>query len=209
MKILIRDTDPAVIAAIKADLGNEQSDILAMVGSITDVEVSAVVSPANGFGFMDAGVDLAYLHLFGPEVQERLQDRISHRPTGELLVGEALIVETAHLKIPFLIAAPTTRVSRRVDDPVDIMLACRAVILTARKENLASVAFPGMGSGPAQVSPELAARNMLAGMRKGLAGRVPLPPSRQVAAKEEDRLRRCGDDPAAAAKKVVRRPPTL
>ena len=111
MKIQIRDTDPAVIAAVKADLGNEQSEILAMVGSITDVEVSALVSPANGFGFMDDGVDLVYSSVFGPELQERLQDRIFHRPIGELLVGEALIIETAHPKIPFLIAAPTRRVS--------------------------------------------------------------------------------------------------
>jgi O-acetyl-ADP-ribose deacetylase (regulator of RNase III) len=189
MKILIRDTDPAVIAAIKTDLGNEHSDISTMVGSITDVEVSAVVSPANSFGFMDAGVDLVYLHFFGREVQARLQDRISHRPIGELLVGEALVVETAHPKIPFLISAPTTRVSKLVDDPVDIMLACRAAILIACKESLESVAFPGMGAGAAQVPPALAARNMLAGIHKGLAGRGPFPSSRQGVAQEQLELR--------------------
>jgi O-acetyl-ADP-ribose deacetylase (regulator of RNase III) len=189
MKILIRDTEPAVIAAIKADLGNKNSDISAMVGSITDVEVSAVVSPANSFGFMDGGVDLVYSRFFGWEVQARLQDRISHRPIGELLVGEALVVETAHPKIPFLISAPTTRVSKRVDDPVDIMLACRAAILIARKEDLASVAFPGMGTGAAQVPPALAARNMLAGIHKGLAGRPPFPSAWQSIAQEQIQLR--------------------
>jgi O-acetyl-ADP-ribose deacetylase (regulator of RNase III) len=206
MKIQIRDTDPAVIAAVKADLGNEQSEILAMVGSITDVEVSALVSPANGFGFMDDGVDLVYSSVFGPELQERLQDRIFHRPIGELLVGEALIIETAHPKIPFLIAAPTRRVSKRVDDPVDIMLACRAAVLIALKEDLASIAFPGMGGGSAQVPPDLAARNMLAGIRKGLAGRAPLPSSLQAVAREEEQLREHGADPTTA-RKVGRSPP--
>jgi O-acetyl-ADP-ribose deacetylase (regulator of RNase III) len=189
MKILIRDTDPAVIATIKANLGSEHSDISVMVGSIIDVEVSAVVSPANSFGFMDGGVDLVYSHFFGWDVQARLQDRISHRPIGELLVGEALVVETAHPKIPFLICAPTTRVSKRVDDPIDIMLACRAAVLTARKEDLASIAFPGMGTGPAQVPLGLAARNMLAGIQKGLAGRPPFPSTWQAIAQEQIRLR--------------------
>jgi O-acetyl-ADP-ribose deacetylase (regulator of RNase III) len=189
MKILIRDTDPAVIAAINADLGAEHPDISAMVGSITDAEVSAVVSPANSFGFMDGGVDLVYSNFFGWDVQARLQDRIAHRPIGELLVGEALVVETAHPTIPFLISAPTSRVSRRVDDPINIMLACRAAILIALKENLASIAFPGMGTGPAQVPPELAARNMLAGINKGLAGRAPFPSTWQGVAQEQTRLR--------------------
>jgi O-acetyl-ADP-ribose deacetylase (regulator of RNase III) len=201
MKILIRDTDPAVIAAIKADLGNEHSEISAMVGSVIDVEVSAVVSPANSFGFMDAGVDLVYSHFFGWEVQARLQDRISHRPIGELLVGEALVVETAHSTIPFLISAPTTRISKRIDDPVDIMLACRAAILIARKEDLVSVAFPGMGTGPAQVPPVLAARNMLAGIHKGLAGRAPFPSTgRQAVAQEQIRLRGGSVNPALGKK---------
>jgi O-acetyl-ADP-ribose deacetylase (regulator of RNase III) len=207
MKILIRDTDPAVIAALKAGLGNQQSEILAMVGSITDVEVSALVSPANGFGFMDGGIDLVYSSFFGPELQQRLQDRISHRPTCELLVGEAVIVETAHPKIPFLIAAPTRRVSTRVGDPVDIMLACRAAVLVALKENLASLAFPGMGGESAEVPPGLAARNMLAGIRKGLAGRAPLPSSRQAVAREEEQLREGGEDPPTA-NQVLRSPRT-
>jgi O-acetyl-ADP-ribose deacetylase (regulator of RNase III) len=123
MKILIRDTDPMLIAAIKADLGNDHPDISAMAGSIIDVEVSAVVSPANSFGFMDDGINLVYSKFFGPDVQARVQDRISHRPIGELLVGEALMVETAHPKIPYLICAPTMRVSRRLGDPDDIKLA--------------------------------------------------------------------------------------
>jgi len=186
MKILIRDTDPALIAAIKADLDNDRLDISAMVGSIIDAEVSAVDSPANSFGFMDDGINLVFSKFFGPDVQARVQDRISHRPIGELLVGEALMVETAHAKIPYLICAPTMRVSRPVGDPVDIMLACRAAVLVAAKENLASIAFPGMGD---RVPRHLAARSMLAGIRKGIAGRPPLPATWQDIAQEQFQLR--------------------
>jgi hypothetical protein len=34
-------------------------------GSIVDLSVDAVVSPANSFGFMDGGVDLIYGHVLG------------------------------------------------------------------------------------------------------------------------------------------------
>jgi O-acetyl-ADP-ribose deacetylase (regulator of RNase III) len=189
MKIFIRDTDTAAIAAIKAGLGNDTSEISVMVGSIVDIEVSAVVSPGNSFGFLDDGVDLLYSDLFGRDLQARLQDRISHRSIGELLVGEALMVETAHPKIPFLISAPTTRVSNDVNDPVKIMLGCRAAVLMAIKENLASIAFPGIGSGSAAVTPARAARSMLAGIHKGIAGRAPFPLSRQEIAREQVVLR--------------------
>jgi hypothetical protein len=42
-------------------------------GSILDLEVDAVVSPANSFGFMDGGIDGLYSSFFGWHVQDRLQ----------------------------------------------------------------------------------------------------------------------------------------
>ena len=39
-------------------------------GSILDLEVEAVVSPANSFGFMDGGIDALYSSFFGWRVQD-------------------------------------------------------------------------------------------------------------------------------------------
>src|SRR5262245_27454343 len=41
--------------------------------SVVDRSTDAVVSPANSFGFMEGGVDWAYLQFFGMELQRRLQ----------------------------------------------------------------------------------------------------------------------------------------
>jgi hypothetical protein len=46
-----------------------------------------------------------------------------------------------------------------------------------------------MGTGAAQVPPALAARNMLAGIHKGLAGRPPFPSAWQSIAQEQIQLR--------------------
>src|SRR5262245_10518455 len=63
-------------------------------GSILDLNVDAVVSPANSFGFMDGGIDMLYSQHFGWKVQERLQALIKKGHHGELLVGTAEIVDT-------------------------------------------------------------------------------------------------------------------
>ena len=139
---------------------------------ITSLKVGAVVSPANSFGFMDGGVDLAYSHAFGWGVQERLQELIRKRPHGELLVGEALAVETENPDIPWLISAPTMRTPRRIVDIEAVFLAARAAVVEAGKIGVSSLAFPGMGTGAGAVPPEPAARLMISGVREGLAGRA-------------------------------------
>ena len=76
-------------------------------GNILNLDVDAVVSPANSFGFMDGGIDMVYSQHFGWNVQQQLQNQIRHLHHGELLVGMADIVETKASNIPYLIAAPT------------------------------------------------------------------------------------------------------
>lgn len=133
-------------------------------GSIFKVECDAIVSPANSFGFMDGGIDLAISMFFGWTLQDRLQQKIKNSHYGELLVGTAEMVETDHPKIPYLISAPTMRVPMLLNKTVNVYLAVRAVLLllkygkfedkTAISEKVKTVAFPGMGTGVGGLSPE-------------------------------------------------------
>jgi len=70
-------------------------------GSILDIQCDAVVSPANSFGFMDGGIDALYMNFFGSDIQMRVRRQIYDHHDGELLVGEADIVETGSSDIPF------------------------------------------------------------------------------------------------------------
>lgn len=170
MKILIFDRNETVKAAFRS-----APEVSVTDAELSDLEVDAVVSPANSFGFMDGGIDHAYSILFGWGVQERLQGMIKGLSYGELLVGQALAVPTYHVKIPYVISAPTMRVPNRIHDLNDIMLASRAAVGAARREGLKAIAFPGMGTGCGGVNPERAAVAMLCGIRNALA---PLPPPR-------------------------------
>ena len=69
----------------------------------------AVIAPTNSFGYLDGGVDHAFARRFGPRLQRALQSRIAEEHEGELPVGEAAILATGDFLLPFLVAAPATR----------------------------------------------------------------------------------------------------
>ena len=143
-------------------------------GSILDLSIDAIVSPANSLGFMDGGIDLLYSHSFGWQVQEKLQKIIKEKHHGELLVGQAEIVETEISQIPFVIAAPTMRVPMILKDSVNPYLAARAVFLLIKhgkffsgncqgekiSDFVQSVAFPGLATGIGRIGFNTFARQM-------------------------------------------------
>lgn len=167
-------------------------------GSILDLECDAIVSPANSFGFMDGGIDRVYLEHFGHALQDRVQDAIKRDHGGELLVGAATIVETLHTKIPYLIAAPTMRVPMVLSDSPNPYLATRAVFRLIRdgkvpngvaaREVVASVAFPGMGTGVGRVPAVLCAKQVRAAIEDVVLGRGRFPESCAQAVKRHDKL---------------------
>ncbi|XP_013415475.1 probable ADP-ribose 1''-phosphate phosphatase YML087W [Lingula anatina] len=143
----------------------------------------AIVSPANSFGFMDGGIDMVYTRHFGWQMQERLQEVIRKEYNGEVLVGQAAIIETFEggvkegsldwskynggQPIKFLISAPTMRVPLEVADTVNAYLAFRAVILAVKKHNavpanepIRSVLCPGLGTAVGRMPPERCAFQM-------------------------------------------------
>ena len=132
----------------------------AVHGNILDIDCDAVVSPANSFGFMDGGIDAAYTRHFGPHVQQRAQEVIAMMPGGELLVGQATIVDTDNVGIRHVIVAPTMRVPQRIHDPIDVFLATRAAVMLARFIGMEHIAMPGMGTGAGGVPFDIARRAM-------------------------------------------------
>jgi O-acetyl-ADP-ribose deacetylase (regulator of RNase III) len=162
VQILLSAIDGALAAAWHRFCG-ELDFVEIHQGNILDISCDAVVSPANSFGFMDGGIDAAYLRYFGPEIQERVQRAITERHHGELLVGAAELMETGDSRIPYLIVAPTMRVPMVLTDSVNAYLAARAALLLAKaSDKIERVAFPGLGTGVGQMSPNTCARQVRA-----------------------------------------------
>jgi O-acetyl-ADP-ribose deacetylase (regulator of RNase III) len=116
-RISLRALDSEMVKAWRAVFQDApQADI--EVGSMLDFTADALVSPSNSFGYMDGGIDLAYRRFFGPEIEERLRRHLNTHHHGELPVGQAVVLETQHAGIPYLISAPTMRVPSVVRRPL-------------------------------------------------------------------------------------------
>jgi O-acetyl-ADP-ribose deacetylase (regulator of RNase III) len=168
IRISICDLNPLFVAEAHPLLMELPNVMEVAHRSVLDRPVDAVVSPANSFGFMDGGVDWAYLQFFGMELQTRAQMIIRLQQFQELLVGSAVVVPTYNEAIRFLIVAPTMRVPKIITDPADVMLATRAAIRMACNFRFDHIVMPGMGTGCGQVAPDIAVRAMRAGIEAGL-----------------------------------------
>lgn len=141
----------------------EYDNVKVLCGDLTEVACDAIVSPANSFGFMDGGVDLAISHRLGWDLQAKLQQRISELEERELLVGKSLVIETGDELIPYLISSPTMRVPMNfgIAESVNAYLAMKATLIAAKKhEKIKYVAIPGFCTGVGRMAPEIAARQM-------------------------------------------------
>ncbi len=190
MKILLTSRESALTEAWRAFCGD--LDFVEIVqGSILDVTADAVVSPANSYGFMDGGIDALYTQHFGWKVQDRVRRMILERHHGELLVGNADIVETDDVRIPYLIAAPTMRVPMVLGhQTINPYLAARAVFLLINKgqfgidadsapirERIQTIAFPGLGTGVGRVPVAVCARQVRAAIDEFVIGKYSFPQS--------------------------------
>jgi O-acetyl-ADP-ribose deacetylase (regulator of RNase III) len=173
-------------------------------GSILQLSCDAIVSPANSFGFMNGGIDQSYAEFFGWQIQERLQSLIKEAHYGELLVGQADIIQTEHHKIPFLIAAPTMRVPMSIEGTINPYLAARAALLLIKygsfstgplkgvsiSDHIRSVAFPGLGTGVGRVNSDICAFQVKTAIEEVILGSCSFPETSDDAQRKHEQLRK-------------------
>ena len=160
MSIHLVDSDHAVVDALQAAFAS-YPEILVAQGDILALARVCVVSPANSYGFMDGGIDAHYTAFFGLGPQTELQEHISRRPSGEFAVGSSVVVRTGHLRIPYMICAPTMITPGPV--PKQNAFYAMAAVLNAVARNrvsLTDVFCPSLCTGVGAVSPADAAGEM-------------------------------------------------
>lgn len=163
--VFLHAIDPRMAAAWAKSFGADSS-VRIIEGDILAGTSGALVSPANSFGFMDGGIDLAYRNFFGMDIQRRVQTKIQADHFGELPVGQAFVVPTDNVRLPFLVVAPTMRVPDRIADTVNVYLAFRAALLAVVRHNgsaaieIETLHVPALGTGVGAMPIDRAARQM-------------------------------------------------
>ncbi len=127
--------------------------------SLTELDVEAIVNPANSGGRMGGGVAGAIRKQGGASIEK---DAMAQAP---IPVGEAVITSGGKLKAGFVIHAPTMEKPTQKTDRGRVFRATAAALKLADKKGIKTVAFPGMGTGVGKVEPEEAASAMMEAIR--------------------------------------------
>lgn len=159
MRLLLVDRDRALVRAWQAAF-EDRDDVEVHADDYFARPAAAMVSPANSFGIMDGGLDLAIRDALGFEIQRRVQQVIVERHHGELPVGCAEVVATDDTRWPYLVVAPTMRIPEPVAPTLNAYLAFRAALLVARRAGFSSLVCCGLGTGIGAMEPQRAAVQM-------------------------------------------------
>ena len=167
MKIYLRDKNSQMTEAWNHYFADNENFHISCGGifdsgifdSTEHMNCEGIVSPANSFGFMDGGIDYVYSEYFGWEMSEELRRIIHCSHDGELLVGNAAVVEIGN-GFKYLISAPTMRVPMNIANTVNVYLAFRAALTAAEKYKMSSILCPGLGTAIGKVPHMLAAKQM-------------------------------------------------
>lgn len=121
--------------------------------------VQCVVSPANSFGIMDGGYDLAITHWFGEQLPQRVQEHIVEHYYGEQPVGSSFLIEAGY-DGQYLIHTPTMQTPQRIEDPRVIYQCMRSTLIEAKNNDIESILIPMFGGSCGQVEPKIVAYMM-------------------------------------------------
>lgn len=110
-------------------------------------KVECVVSPANSFGLMDGGYDLAITNWFGSQLQKRVQRYIIDNFYGEQPVGSSFIINASNENIngSYLIHTPSMRYPQVIIDNKIVYYCMRSTLIEALNHNIKSIVISAFG----------------------------------------------------------------
>jgi len=170
-KIFLVDRATALVKAWRNAFSGV-TEVEVIEGDYFQKSADAMVSPANSFGIMDGGLDLAIRDQLGHKVEARIQEVIVARHHGELPIGSAEIVATDDSRWRYMISAPTMRVPEPIPMTLNVYMAFRAILVAVEnfnkglgKREIDSIVCCGLGTGIGRVEPKKCANQMRAAYR--------------------------------------------
>ena len=131
-------------------------------GDITECALDAIVNAANNDLVLGAGVAGAIRNKGGPAIQKEC-DLI-----GSIALGEAVVTTGGRLKAKFVIHAASMRLGGTTSED-NMRASTRNSLRRADERNIASIAFPAIGTGIAGFPLNRCAQVMLEEVRDHLA----------------------------------------
>ena len=124
---------------MNAKMGN--LEIKLVVGDITEMNVEAIVNPANTLMIMGGGVAKAIKIKGGTEIEREAKSR------APVPIGEAISTSAGKLKAKYVIHAPTVLYPGFKSSVKNVKKAVIAALNEAERLGVREIAFPSMGTG--------------------------------------------------------------
>jgi|SRR6185295_171120 len=194
-KIYLRDTNEQVVKFWQKYF-RPFPEVEVSCGDIFDIKADAIVSPANSFGDMSGGIDLAYRDRFGSNVEVFLKRVINARFYGELPIGQAVSIKLTKQAYKYMIVAPTMRLPMSIDNTLNPYFAFRAALLQAKDIDAQTLLSPGLGTLTGKACPEMVARQMFVAYLNVVKDINP--PQLPYVYKQMGWMLRCSQDPVPA-----------
>ena len=125
---------------MKSEYIINDTQLILMKGDITDLEVDAIVNPANAQLTLGSGVAGAIREKGGPKIQEEC-DRIAGT-----YVGGAILTSGGDLKAKHVIHAVGPKMGEG-EEEIKLKNATMNSLLLAEEYDLTSIAFPAISTG--------------------------------------------------------------
>ncbi|MBW3022866.1 macro domain-containing protein [Candidatus Woesearchaeota archaeon] len=130
-------------------------EIKIMHGDITELDVEAIVNPANSYLIMGGGLAGIIKRKGGVQIEEEA------RKFAPCPVGKAVVTKAGRLKCNKIIHAPTMQRPAEKITEENVRLATKAILECAEKYAIKEVAIPGLGTGVGGVDEKEAAKAMI------------------------------------------------
>ncbi|KXA98902.1 hypothetical protein AKJ39_00320 [candidate division MSBL1 archaeon SCGC-AAA259J03] len=124
-------------------------------GDITELDVQAIVNPANSGLVMGGGLAGIIKKKGGSEIEKEARDR------APVEVGKAIVTTGGRLPSKHVIHAPTMEGPGEKIPSSNSGLAMRGILECAEKNGINEIAVPGLGTGVGGVSADDAASAMV------------------------------------------------
>lgn len=163
MKIILIDTNKEMCDAWEKYFKGF-ADVAIVNEDISEYEnlhsIECITSPANSYGLMDGGYDLALTMIYGKSLQNAVQNYIAKHYYGEQMVASSFIINIPSSK-QRLIHTPTMRIPSPIVDSDIVYNAMRSTLICALDNNVESIIIPAFGGSTGMVSFDIVARLMV------------------------------------------------
>ena len=162
IKIYLLDHNPEMVKEWLKAFKNDKEVIVVedeFEHFIDTHDIECVVSPANSWGIMSGGYDLAITNYYGDALQKTVQRYIRRHLYGEQPIGTSIIVDIPNTKQK-LIHTPTMQISKSIKDEFVIYQCMRTTLMTALDNKIKTIVIPAFGGHYGKVSPKVVATKM-------------------------------------------------